>query len=428
MAAERDRRAEAAEPVGPEPDIGGSTEPIPRRLIEDRTVERVEDRARTRVRGREPPNGVPRDADDRGRLRSLAAHVADEQAPAVVHAGERVVEVAADVVTFAEREVANRELGAGDRGKPAREQRPLQRPGHVFAIAEQPRVVDRDRGPPREALDEYQIPTVVVPARLGERDRQRPEDAILDRERDGRSRGQTEKANALERLRVRSRLLQHLVVDALDELGPAGAKHACRPGRGVRVEGDPLAKILGELDLARVRVREHELSELAAVEHRDAQPVGDPRYAERRELADRRLEVERARQQPRRLGEELDALARLLGLRARDLPLLEDERRLEVLRAQTGEGEEEVAFVLVERMYLIVAQDEHGECPPADDERKRRGGDRVEGGLEGAVVARRKQRIPVPPRLDPNRVARSRRLRARERRRQRIAKELVERD
>ena len=60
---------------------------------------------------------VPREAGDRRRLRSLAAHVADDEPPRLLVDLEHVVEVAADFVAFTGRLVSRGDVRAGDLGK-----------------------------------------------------------------------------------------------------------------------------------------------------------------------------------------------------------------------------------------------------------------------------------------------------------------------
>ena len=64
---------------------------------------------------------------DRGRLGALAAHVADHQRPVAAARGEAVVEVAADLVGRAGRQVARGDLRARDQRQVGREQGALER-------------------------------------------------------------------------------------------------------------------------------------------------------------------------------------------------------------------------------------------------------------------------------------------------------------
>ena len=93
---------------------------------------------------------------DGGGVRTLPAHVAHHDAPAV-RGVEHVVEVAADLDGLAGGVEARGDLGAGNLGQLRRQQALLQRPRDVAALAVEARVVDRDRRAPPELLGHRQV-------------------------------------------------------------------------------------------------------------------------------------------------------------------------------------------------------------------------------------------------------------------------------
>jgi hypothetical protein len=93
------------------------------------------------------PHGVPGLTGDGGRLRPLAAHVADHDRPAPVAGVEQVVEVPADLVPLAGRVVPGGHLEPRNLRQLAGEEARLQRPRHPGPLAVQAGVVGRQRGP-----------------------------------------------------------------------------------------------------------------------------------------------------------------------------------------------------------------------------------------------------------------------------------------
>ena len=124
-----------------------------RALAQQRVVEAGEHVARAQPGDGVRAQRVAGERGHRGRLRALAADVADDQRPAAVALREDVVEVAADLVALARGAVARGQLQPGDLRQVRRQQRALQRLGGARALLVEARVLDRDRRLGGDALD-----------------------------------------------------------------------------------------------------------------------------------------------------------------------------------------------------------------------------------------------------------------------------------
>ncbi len=124
-----------------------------RLLAQQRVVEADELVARAQAGDGVRAQRVAGERRDRGRLRALAADVADDERVAPVALREDVVEVAADLVALARGAVGRGQLQAVDLRQMRREQRALERLGRARALLVEARVLDRDRRLGRDPHD-----------------------------------------------------------------------------------------------------------------------------------------------------------------------------------------------------------------------------------------------------------------------------------
>ena len=128
---------------------------------------------------------------------------------------------------------------------------------------------------------------------------------------------------------------QRLVGDIGHELRLTGAQHLPRAERRVQVDREARDQLAGEADHLRPYVRDRRLAHDAGLEHLDEAPVGERRYRELGDGAERGLDVERAGEPRARLGEEGEAPLRRLGDVLQPLGfVLRDHRRGDVVEEE----------------------------------------------------------------------------------------------
>ena len=129
MAAAADRDPHPAH-AGYHPPVGDGAEPLPQLVVEEGLVELAQDLGGVAEVHGHRPDRVAGQGGEGGGLRSLAAHVADDDRPVATRV-EDVVEVAADLQPGQRRVVASAEVEAGDVGQSGRQQAGLQGPGQL---------------------------------------------------------------------------------------------------------------------------------------------------------------------------------------------------------------------------------------------------------------------------------------------------------
>ena len=115
---------------GDDPPVGDGAEPLVELVVQEGVVELAQHLGRVAEVHGHRPDRVAGQGGEGGRLRTLAAHVADDDGP--VAAGvEHVVEVAPHLEAGQRRVVAGAQVESGDVGQAGREQAGLQRPGQL---------------------------------------------------------------------------------------------------------------------------------------------------------------------------------------------------------------------------------------------------------------------------------------------------------
>ena len=163
-------------------------------LAQQRAVDDVQHAARAVLVLR---GGAERVADlrrQRRGARALAGDVADHEIEPVL-VRQHVVEVAADQAAVARRAVARREVHALQRRQPLREESLLERTRDRAEVLVQARVVDRERGAPREVLGQHEVlPAVLAPGGERREDDRAPDRPARLQRHDHRRRGPVEPA------------------------------------------------------------------------------------------------------------------------------------------------------------------------------------------------------------------------------------------
>ena len=232
---------------------------------EDGVVEPLEHLDGTRPVGGGGADRVPRERGDRGCLGAGAAHIADDNGPAIGSDREHVVEVAADLARRAGRPVPNGDAGSVDLGQAGRQQRRLEDVGDVALLVAQPRGIEGLRDPTGGRLGERDIVGVVDTSGLGAHELHGADDPTLGHEGNGDQARRHQLVEDGPRLvgRRPNRVVDHpfaeLAGEQRDELGDALANRGGRAEGGVgvvRMVGeqvtqplDPLGIVVGEDDV-----------------------------------------------------------------------------------------------------------------------------------------------------------------------------------
>ena len=261
-----------------------------------------------------------------------------------------------------------------------RDEQRVQLRVRLLRRAEQERIVDRERRPPRQLPGEREVELAEAAAGLAGPERDRPEHPAARLERHDDVRQRLQPAVEGEMLVVDGGIRERVDACVLDEIGLPGREHLRDGMRLVRVRRIPLAELSQQLLALRVAVHDHDLAQPVAVDHVDDAVVGEARHEQRGEGIEGRIDVDRGGEDGAGLVEQLRPLAR--GPLGRDVvDDVDHEVDAPGLRHDRRRADERPALVPV------------GQEPVADDPLLR------PPGGEGAPVRElgRRQRRPILP-------------------------------
>ena len=286
-----------------------------------------------------------------------------------VDLGERLVDAHVAQVGVEERQPGRR------RGEERVEER--QRLGR---LAEEPRVVDGERGAARQLGREGEVLLAVHPSGLGREQRDRPQrpSARDERHRDQRARldvdvrGQALRVGRVARELRRGQVRDELRLGVADDAGDADV--------GVGIEGMPFEDGADALGLPAGVLHGEPLDRPVRTALVDDAPVRDGWDGEPGDVAQGRVDVQRAGELLARPREEAEPLLGAQALGELGLRLLEQEEVVDRERGPFGELQRERQILLVEPPPRLGrrAQRDRAERPPPCDERHREEGRRPE--------------------------------------------------
>ena len=258
----------------------------------------------------------------------------------------------------ARRDVPGRELVAGNRGHPGRQERLGERPQRRALVVETLRVVERERGPRGEPVHRVLHVGIGDPARVAERERHHAAGGAPGDQRDGDAAADPEVAGVAGATRLHG--VDVLVADDLQHLRLCGRERPRQRVIGARVErlrGEHGRRVRDPVDPHRDPVQQ------AVALDVDGARVGQARDGRIDEPFENLARIEDARHEPRGAGQELECLAGA-ALRVEEERPVERERTLLADRDQ----EREVRIVHVGR--VDEAEPDHAERRAPHDERK----------------------------------------------------------